>query len=231
MSLKLKALSLGLLAALALSSVLVANAGATRSGHFTSDSPSGLTTIAGHESTGTNITHKIEFDAVGLGGFSEPIICKHASYHGSINVLTTEKIEVTPTWSGCETTPLNTQQLVTVHHNECKLKFTSRTAPGDATAGLVCPVGKKIQVTNPHNGCTLSFGTQTLANAVTYGTDVQNGKHAITVNATATGITFTVHGGLCSFVATTQTDGTMKGSATVTGIDTISGNAVNITAT
>lgn len=231
MSLKLKALILGLLAALALSSVLVANAGATRSGHFTSDSPSGVTTIVGHESTGTNVTHKIEFDSVGLSALSEPIVCKHASYHGSINVLTTQEIRVKPTWTGCETTPIDTKQLVTIHTNNCELKFTSRSEPGDATAGLICPAGKKIEVTNPHTGCKLSFGTQTIANAVTYDTTVENGKHAITLTATATNIHFTAHSGACIFIATTHTDGTMQGSATVTGLNGVGLDPVNITAT
>jgi hypothetical protein len=234
MSLKLKALSLGLLAAVAMSAVFVANAGATRSGHFTSDSPSGSTTIVGHETTGTVVTHKIEFDSPSLEGVAKPIICKHGAYHGSISVPTTQEIRVKPTWSGCETTPLDTAQPVTVHTNNCELKFTSRTNPDgktDATAGLVCPVGQKIRVTNPHNGCTLSFGSQTIANAVTYDTTVENGKHAITLNATAVGIHFTTHGGACIFLPTTHTDGTMKGSATVTGINPVTSLPVNITAT
>jgi hypothetical protein len=228
---KRSALGIVLLATLSMSAVFVANAGATRSGHFTSDSPSGLTTIVGHQSPGTNVTHKVEFSSASLSGIANPTICKTGSYHGSINVLTTQEVRGKVTWAGCETTPLDTAQLVTAHTSGCELKATSRTAPGDATAGLVCPAGKKVELTIPHNGCKLSFGPQTIANAVTYGTTVENGKHALTLNATATGIQFTVHSGACIFLSTTQTDGQIAGSVTVTGINPATSLPVNITAT
>jgi hypothetical protein len=230
MSLKLKALSLGLLAALALSAVAVTNAGATRSGHFTSDSTTQeTTTLIGSEST-HNATHRIEFSAAGLPG--NPIYCTHASFHGTVNPNTTQEIRVKPTYSVCTTT--NTNEAVTVDVNGCEFAFTSRTEPGDATAGLSCPAGKKVQITDPASGCTLSFGTQKVANAVTYGTDTAttgvHTKHSITLNATAKNIAYTAHGGLCIFVGTNRTDGSMTGSATVKGVD-LNGTLVNITAT
>lgn len=234
MSLKLKALGLGLIAALALSAVAVMNAGATTTGHFTSDSTTNnTTTLIGSEST-SDFKHKIEFAAAGLPG--KPIYCTNATFHGSVTSLTTQSIEITPTYSNCATTNSNNEPggpAVTVDFKKCKYVFTSRTT-GDATAGLSCPAGEKVTITDPNSGCVLKFGTQHVANAVTYNTDMAttapHTKHALTVQATATGVNYTAHSGLCIFVGTNRTDGTMTGGATVKGVDQV-GTLVNITAT
>lgn len=222
---KRKMLGLGLLAVLALSSIFVASAGAVRSGHFTSDSAFGTTTIVGSE---TAPNHQLEASSASLPGVG--IVCLPGAYHGTVTALTTDEVRVVPTWGQCETTPIDGKQVLIINVNGCVFKFTPRTEPGDATAGLVCPPGKAFIITAPHSGCRLTFSPQTVANAVTYDTVTENSKHAITLTVTASGISFTAHEGLCMFLPTTLNDWQISGAVTVTGTD-VNSNFVSITAT
>jgi hypothetical protein len=216
MSIKLKALGLGVLAAMAMSAVGVLNASATVSGHFTHDAAGGAATITGKESG----THRLKFASDG----GTPIECDVAHYSGSVATATTTTIEVTPAYSKCHTEGGEPGSVV-VDVNSCKFVFHSRTT-GHATTGVKCATGVQIVVTHPN--CTMRMPSQALT-GVTYGTITENGKHAITLNSTVSGITAHYEAGICIFLGTTHS-ATMTGSATVEGLAP-GGGAVNITAT
>lgn len=220
MSIKLKALGLGLLAAMAMSAVAAINASATISGHFTQ--PAANTKITGEETLGT--AHRVKFSVDG----GTPIECTKAHYEGTpVAELTFQRLLATPTYSECGTEGSGTHN-VTVHHLGCEFEFYSRTTgTGHATTGLVCPAGVNgLLVTHPN--CTMRMPPQTLS-GITYSTITVNNKHAITLEATVSGITAHYEAGICIFLGTTHT-GTMNGSATVRGLNA-SNEPVDITAT
>lgn len=223
MSMKLKALGLGLLALLAMS-VFVVNASATKGGHFTSDVDH--TIIKGTESNPGN--HNLKFQRTVNGQASGlPIECTHVNYHGTVTVKTTQEITVTPEYKDCATQG-GVWGEVKVHHPktaECEtkvFKFTSAEPGKKGTVHVTCP----ITITHPN--CTIRVPTQTVS-GVTYNQVNENGKHAITLGVTVPGIAGQFEGGICIFLGTNQTFD-MNGSVTVWGEDT-DGNRVNVTAT
>lgn len=226
MSLKLKALGLGLLAMLAMGAMAAIQASAETSGHFYNHNGGNPTFITGTE--GPEKNHRIKFRSDG----GTPIECDEAIYHAETSATTTQELTVTPTWKLCHTEG-GAAGTVVVDHNGCHLVFTSNSkATGhnpttDATVHVVCPAGKAIEVTHPN--CTMRMPPQTTNHAVTYTPDVVNGQPAITLNATAENITAHYHAGICIFLGTTH-KGTMIGSATVHARD-IDSNPVGITAT
>lgn len=238
MSLKLKALGLGLLAVLATSAFAVMNASATVNGHFTHDASGGHATIIGEEIYGSNPKHYLEFQRTEPTGtkVGPPIACTEATYHGTVSSATTDSITVTPTYKNCATTD-GIWGEVEVTMNGCDYTFRSNSAASthtptaDATVTIDCEPGKAIVIDHPN--CTITVDPQTPKGGVTYTTITEKvggvDKHAITINVTATHIVGTFHGGICVFLGTTK-EFDMEGAATVRGFDT-NGNQINITAT
>jgi hypothetical protein len=216
MSLKLKALGLGVLTMLACSAFAAMNAGANSPGHFVSENHH--TIIKGLESG----DHRLHL----TGDFGDGQIgCNKAEYHATSTGTTVESITVTPTYSECLTTG-GTPGSVTVTHNGCNYTFTMTTG-APSPVHLSCPTGKAIEIHHPN--CTITVaGPQTVNNAVEYTTDMRNGKHSITMHVAAK-FNSQYHGGICIFLGTSHT-GELNGSSTVWGEDTL-GNPVGITAT
>jgi len=206
MSLKLKVLGLGLLAVVAMSAVAVMNASARTSGHFTSDSPNGNTTLVGSET----VTHSTELTSHGIEG---GIVCDEVAYHGTIAGNTSTHITIIPTYNKCHTTG-ETPGTVTVTMNGCSYTFT----PGsNGTVHLDCPVGKAIEI--HHHNCTITIAPPITVQGATYETDVDaNGKHTITLKLHPVQFNTQYHGGICIFTGTNHT-GTLSGSATVRGFE------------
>lgn len=229
MSMKLKVLGMGLLAMLATSAFAVMNASAESVGHFTNDASDGHATIEGIES-GSHIVHLRRNPNVGV---TEYIGCEEDEFTGTVTSATVTSITITPHYRKCRTTN-EAETAVTVHTNGCQYTFqVTTTAPTpdekehpDITADLTCPSGKSIQITHPN--CTITIHPQHVTNAGTYTTDVENGKHIVTLNVNAK-FNSTYHG-LCQFITPTNTPGELVGSVTVRGKDT-AGNQVNVTAT
>ena len=231
MSIKLKALGLGLLAMVAMSAFAVMNAAAKTDGHFTFGSHN--TVITGEEGD-----HELHFRPEG-GTDNERIGCDIAHYHGEHKTpvgqdTTTTELTITPTWSQCYTTGSPNTKFE-VHENNCDLLFTSRKEPekNDATVHVKCPTSPGIVITHPN--CSIRVPAQTVGgaagNGVTYTTQTEtNGIHWITLDVKVPGITTHYEGGICIFLGTTHTS-TMEGSVTVKGFDKATGNQVNITAT
>lgn len=227
MSIKLKALGLGLLAMMAMSAFAAMNAGAKTDGHFVFGS--NPTYVTGIHGSGTE--HNLHFVAED----GSKIGCDHSTYSGKHEdaTQTTTSLTITPNWTSCYTTPDGTK--FDVHENECDLEFTSRAGENDATVNIKCPTNKKIVITHPN--CAISVGPQEVGgqagNGVTYtnkDVEVEGKKDWVTMHVKVSFAT-QYHSGICVFLGTNHT-AQMEGSVTVTGFADPSHTVrTNITAT
>jgi hypothetical protein len=207
------AFGLSLMAALVFSAMSVLGASATTTGEFHANSPANKVKIDIKEATGS--THETHLNAIGT-----TVTCHSAVYHAHHTTNTSKFLTVTPTYTNC--TQGGSEATVTM--NGCHYEFTPRVT-GHATAHFRCPLNVKAQV---HTAAgTLSFGAQTPDNGVIYDAKLENGKKTITATITATGIDYTCHGA-CQIFGTTGTNATLTGSATVSGTDTDTGNAIDV---
>jgi hypothetical protein len=221
MSTKLKALSLGVLAALAASAVFGGtSATGDTGGHFTSDLD--LTTLVGKES---GEFHRIHFKREGASN-EEAVGCKTTSYHGIRAGKTFTDVRINPEWSNCHTTKAG-QPEWDIIENGCFFVFKIGDTGTHHTVDLVCADGKKIEVKHPN--CTVEIPPQSLIGVV-YKTDMINNKHAITLEATVNDIKSQYHAGVCIFLGTNH-EYEMYGSVTVEGLEPGTQNPTNITAT
>ena len=229
MSIKLKALGLGLVAAMAMAAFAAVNASAlSGTGHFTHDAPTNHATIVGTEN---GAPHDLVFKREGTG--DPGITCTHAAYHGLAPAKTVTSVTVTPTYTNCATEdePVGAWGNVTVTMNGCAFNLFSRTA-GHGTVEVHCPVGKAIEIHHPN--CTITVPAQkpsetTMTGGIIYDTTTEGGKHTLTPTVTVKKITGHFHGGICIFLGTSHKF-EMNGALTVEGKDT-AGNRVNITHT
>jgi len=228
MSIKLKALGLGLLALLTMGAFAAANATAEGGGHFTSDSPTGKTWITGTEEHGT--VDDTELTVAGLSG----VHCGHIRYEGTISANTVESLTITPTFTTCTTAP-NGAHNVIIDRNGCTFTFTigKKITTVHQTMHILCPQGPMV-VTHPE--CEITIPPQTLT-GFSYNTIIENNKHALTVEATigesgTPPLTTQFHKGICTLLGTTHA-ASFTGSVKFTGFEDIppEGNQVNITAT
>jgi hypothetical protein len=225
MSLKLRALGLSLIAALAVSAVAVMNASATEGGHFVTTGNSHAD-IKGFVDPGPNKPHELHLINHNLEGL---IGCNVQTYTAKTTTETTTSLTVTPTYGDCFTTnPEKDPVEVTV--NGCTYTFTVApiATPNNTehTAHLVCPTGKRIEI--HHELCTVSVHPQTINGGLTYTTAGSGSTHEITMDINVQ-FNVTRHG-LCQFIAPTPGVGTLKGSATVKAFNTL-GNQIPFTAT
>jgi hypothetical protein len=240
MSLKLKALGLGFVAALAMSAMVAVNAGATQSGHFTSEVAH---TILDIKEEGE---HRVKLHA-----FGQPFECEASkvSYHATINSATVTEISgVAPTYGTTPATWVATHctaggQPAMIHMNGCTYTFTSRATPevNHGTVHLVCPGASGPVITinsslSSHDCWVEITPNQTPTGGVTYKTIGTAGAgHELTANVTASGIhaVITTAGGnffACGTSSTTTATAEMTGSVTIKGTNTET-KQVGITAT
>lgn len=208
MSTKQKALSLGLLAILAMSS-LVMNASATVTGHFTSTAADEHTLLSGSESG----THRLHFSID--GGTS--ITCDIASYSGTTTQNTTSEVTITPTYDQCYTNNAEKTKVV-VDTNACDYTFFSNSTTHGTVAVHECGATKAIVITHPNCEITIPEQTPTSEHMKKGIWPTQDGK-GLTVDVTVEDITAYYHGGLCVFLGTNHT-ADMNGSVTMTGAET-----------
>ena len=215
MSSKLKALGLGLLAALAVSATAGVNASAEVSGHFVVDGTHA--TVVASESG----AHRIKFSASGLTGAVE---CLENSYSGVIGSQTVAGFTITPTYKTCRTEGSATHN-VTITTNGCRYTFKA-TEKTHATFWFLCG-DQFLEIHHPN--CTIKIPELTNLSGVSYTTVVENGKHALTADFTVENIPVQYEAGICTFLGTNQ-KGAMKGSLTLKATDT-AGSPVNLTVT
>jgi hypothetical protein len=219
MSNKLKALGLGLIAAMAMSAMVVVNATAQTGGHFVSSASK--TTLTGTEGG----THVLHFKSEGGAAGSE-IGCTQDSYTGTVSAETVTSVDITPTWNNCFTTG-SPGTIFDIEEQSCFFRFTVGPNPeGHNTAHVVCSkAGDAFVIKHPN--CTIRVPPQEV-NGVAYKTTVENGVHAITLESTVKNITAHYEAGFCVFLGTTHTS-EMNGSVTVRG--TSGTTPVGVTAT
>jgi len=215
------ALGLGLLAALVMSAMSVMSASAITSGHFTSDAPSGTTKAQITSVTGGNHSLTLSIPALGT-----TVNCHSFTYSGHMTGSTQQALKAEGSLQNCTT---NQGEAAVVTNNGCALEFTSRST-GHMTTHFVCPVGAKAEM-HTANG-TFTFGTQTPTKGGAVATTIlgPGGKHSITADITVEGIHYECHG-FCAIFGTTGTTATISGSGEGHGVDAVSGNYVNVTAT
>jgi len=226
MSIKLKVLGLGLIAAMAVGAFAAVNASAITAGHFVADPPTHDLTVRGLETNPGK--HFLKFQETNSKGefTGSAIECTSAKYHGTLTgalATTTQEVNVTPAYEKCATTG-GTWGEVTVEHPKtaaCETKVYQFTAGAPGTVHVKCP----ITITHPN--CTIIVPEQTLS-GVTYTTSAEV-KHEITLDVAVKDITGHFEGGICVFLGTTHKFD-MNGSATVWGED-VGSNRVNVTYT
>ena len=225
MSIKLKALSLGLLAVLAMAAFAAINASATVRGHFTHDAATDHATILGTEN---GAPHDLLFNEEGS---NVQIVCTHTDYHGTAPAKTVTSLTVTPAYTNCGTVGEATWGGVKIHTNGCAFILSSRSTE-HGTVEIECPAGKAIEITQ--SNCTTTIPAQkpsvtVLTGGVVYHTTTEGSKHTLTPTVTVKKITGHFHAGLCIFVGTNHTF-ELTGALTVAGQDT-AGEQINITHT
>lgn len=214
MSIKLKALGLGLVAAMAMGALAVVNASATVGGHFESEVEH--TIIKGVEN---GFPHDLEFQ----GPSGEPLTCTIAEYNGTIVPKTVQTVQVSAFYDECSTGGEPPHEAV-VHMNECTYTISSYNAATTkhGTVAIDCPTGKNIVIT--HQGCEITVPAQkpgegTITGGVTFATEGSGKTHSLTMNVTLHEITAFYHNGLCLFLGTNKKF-SMNGAVTVKGFNT-----------
>jgi len=185
----LKILGLALVAVLAMGAMSASAASATDFFTTSNKNPALL--------TGTSHDHKFSIGATSFQCTTS--VFTGTAVHGASEATVLPKytgvLSATPHETPC-TSSLGT---VTVHVNDCHYRLTGNTTGSDvgtdATVWIQCPVGKVIQITGAF-GCTISVPSQTPTSGGVIYTNATNhtGGAAVTVKATATGITFTTTG-------------------------------------
>jgi len=227
MSIKLKALGLGLLAVLATSAFAGINASATVGGHFVHHGPQNSAVITAHEAKGS--LHQLKFYHLKANSHETdpdalPIECEKATYEGTASAKSVTEITLTPTYTNCNTEG-GVAGSVTVTPNGCGYKFLSQGLNKHGTVEVECPAGKAIVIKHPN--CEITVPAQkapeTLTEGVVYHNVVEpNGKSALTATVTLKTITGHYHGGICIFLGTSQKF-EMIGSVTVKGYEDLGG--------
>jgi len=229
MSIKLKALGLGLLAVLAMGAIAVMNASAETSGHFVAEPPEDHLILKGTESrkSGTHALSFYEINPLNTKTVENavPIQCTHVDYHGTLEAsaaTTNTAVRLRPNYTECST-KAEAPHNVTVHvPTACGTNVFEFTPGGNGTVHVNCT----ITITHPN--CGITIPPQTVA-GVTYNTIEDGGKHALTAVVNVSHIKGEFHENLCVFLGTTHWF-EMVGSVTVWGENT-AGGRVNITHT
>jgi hypothetical protein len=237
MTRNLKSLGLALVAVFAMSAVAASSASAVASDHFTTTKPSAFL---------TGVSHDNEYHVTGGPAFT----CTTSKFTGTVLNNATE-MTIDPEYGGkFNHTPHNTAGTdfrecngaggdVTVDMNGCHYDLTGNTTGldagfVDATVWITCPAGQAIRITQLGTGVTFTIPAQTpTVGGVTY-TNLPNhsGGKAVTVKATATGITYSCAPAFPCFIngaGTHGNDSDYIGTVTVTGYEDIDGLPTPIT--
>lgn len=212
MSTKLKALGLGLVAALAMSAFGVMNAMANSEGHLVTEDPN--TTLVGTEGG----EHSLHLVAEGGG----QVGCDKDAYHGEASE-SESTVSITPDWGECYTTPDEGEEPEDswdINEQGCSITLTVSNEPTTSTtstAGVDCEnAGEAILVEHPD--CLIEVpeteGEPYEGIGYTNNADGTMTMHVDTGNNGA--ITVHYEEGPCVFLGTTH-GADMKGSVTVEG--------------
>lgn len=218
MSIKLKAVGLGLLATVALAAFAAASAMANKEGHFvTTGTPIPII------KTTQSPTHTLEFE---IHGFGPGMICdKHGSEVQNEKETENELILFLE-FADCYTTnDPATKFPITAKGCPIWIWAAAGTTPmTEQTSKFDCISPIEIH----HPNCTIKIPSQSFNTGITLTPILENNKHTITLDVN---LTYTAHfeAGMCTMLGTSQT-GTLKGSLTVEAFN-LQGERANLTAT
>lgn len=189
MSLKLKALGLALVAALAMSAIAVFSASAETGGHFTSEVEH---TILEGEDTGFGFAYSDPAAAIGFN-------CEQLKFLGTMVDDTAVEALLAPTFVNCKSAKAKS---VKVNTNGCNFLLTIRKVEPDKkdnTVHLICPGASTLEVTleGEFGNCLITIKAQTPAGGIAYKTDGAAGVgHDLRMSTTLSGIHAVYHGGI-----------------------------------
>jgi len=138
--------------------------------------------------------------------------CTSATYTGTQSTATNETVTVTPSYSGCTAFGFVNAP---IDVNGCT--YTFNAANDDLI--ITCPEGKTITVTAFN--CHVDVGSQTIGTGISYHNGGSGKTRDVTATANLSGLTYTQTSK--TFPGCTNgtfTNGTYKGSGTVTGTNT-----------
>jgi hypothetical protein len=192
----LRALGLGLVAALSLSAV-AASASSAAQLH----SEAGHTILTGSQPMAPN---ELGLD-VGV------MKCGVAKFDGTIAAATTTTFSLTPTFGNCEIGGVE----VLFTHNECKFRF--HIGPNEhptGTVDIVCP-DQPIEIDGP--ACVVTIPPQAGLQGETFTNEGEGAERRVIVDLNLGGIHYVEHGMGCQNQTVTTNNGTYTGQITLTG--------------
>lgn len=202
MTRSIKALGLGLLAALALSA---AAAPAASANPFFHSEFAGIFLTGGQ--TGA-VANTLTTD---LGEMK----CNVARFDGTQGPMTTTTMTLKPTYEECKVGMSN----ATVTLNGCAYTFhlEEQTEPIEARMGIECPDGEEIEVETAE--CTITIPAQEPRKEVTFTNEGEGTTRAVVADLNVSGIHYEEHGAGCVGATETTENGTYTGVITVKGED------------
>ncbi len=227
MGIKAKALTLSLLAAIAVGAVGAISATAETGGDFTFDAEGSWTHIEGEE-VGETGENEFFFPDLETG-----VTCTTVLMTGSANNDFEPAITLAPTYVDCHPTTGGTAK-VTVNGCDFSTTVGDFVETQHQTVHLSCPTGNEvtIDIDPPIVGvCTVHIPAQTPKGGAVYITGISNGKHDLTARMTLKEMTNTKTetGFGCLGTAGESTNLDLSSTITLRGRDT-SFNSVNMTA-
>jgi hypothetical protein len=198
----LKALGLGLLAALAMSAVATSAASANPKFH---------SEFAGIFLTGGQTGMVANVLTTDLGEMK----CNVVKFTGTQGAMTTTTMTLTPKYEECKIG--NQNALVTL--NGCRYTFhlEEQAEPIEARMGIECPAGEKIEIDTAE--CTTTISPQEPRKTVTFTNEGEGTTRSVVADLNVSGIHYVEHGAGCASQKETTENGAYTGVITVKGED------------
>jgi hypothetical protein len=198
-----KALGLGLLAALAVSAVAAPAASA--------NPPKFHSEFAGIFLTGAQTGIVANTLTTDLGEMK----CNVVKFSGTQGPMTTTTMTLKPTYEECTIAAENA--VVTL--NGCRYTFhlEEQTEPIEARMGIECPAGEELEIDTPE--CTITIPAQEPRKTVTFTNEGAGTTRSVVADLNVSGIHYVEHGAGCASQKQTTENGTYTGVITVKGED------------
>lgn len=198
----IKALGLGLLAALAVSAVAAPTASANPKFH---SEFAGIFLTGGQTGIVANVL------TTDLGEMK----CNVVNFTGTQAPMTTTTMTLKPIYDECQMAGENA--VVTL--NGCRYTFhlEEQTEPVEARMGIECPMGQELEIDTPE--CTITIPPQSPLKEVTFTNEGAGTTRSVIADLNVSGLHYVEHGAGCASQKQTTENGTYTGAITVKGED------------